>query len=94
MVEAVGEARAKKMLFLGEPITGEEAFKMGLVTQLIESGEELDLILEKLVKYSDKYPHIYDLTKNFIRVYQNRPDIAVMAESINFARAYREGNVE
>jgi len=37
----VGEQRAAELLYLGRPVRGEEALRLGLVDRLVEEGEEL-----------------------------------------------------
>ena len=37
----VGASRAKEMMFLGEPISAEEAFRIGLVNKIVPSGQAL-----------------------------------------------------
>ena len=37
----IGAARAKEMMFLGEPISAEEAFRIGLVNKVVPAGETL-----------------------------------------------------
>ena len=37
----VGKARAKEMMFLGEPISAEEALQMGLVNRVVPAGQAL-----------------------------------------------------
>lgn len=45
----IGEAKAKEMMFTGEPITPEQAEKIGLVNHVVPSGEGLDAA-KKLAK--------------------------------------------
>ena len=37
----VGASRAKEMMFLGEPISAEEAFRIGLVNKIVPAGQAL-----------------------------------------------------
>ena len=51
----VGEAKAKEIMFTGEPITAEEALKIGLVNKVVPTGsgmEEARLLAEKIASYS------------------------------------------
>jgi enoyl-CoA hydratase len=42
----VGASRAKELMFLGEPITAEEAFRIGLVDRLVPAGQAMRAALE------------------------------------------------
>lgn len=51
----IGEARAKELMFLGEPISAEEALKIGLVNQVVPKGNGLEtaqFIARKIGGYS------------------------------------------
>jgi enoyl-CoA hydratase len=51
----VGEAKAKELMFTGEPISAEEAARIGLVNQVVPSGEGLTVALtlaKKMAGYS------------------------------------------
>jgi enoyl-CoA hydratase len=51
----IGPAKAKELMFLGEPVTAVEAFKLGLVNQVTASGEGMKAALkmaEKMAGYS------------------------------------------
>ncbi|MEH7380419.1 enoyl-CoA hydratase-related protein [Bacillus sp. JJ1533] len=37
----IGESKAKEMIFTGKPITADEAYRIGLVNHVVESGEVL-----------------------------------------------------
>jgi len=41
----VGASRAKEMMFLGEPISAEEAFRIGLVDRIVPAGQALPVAL-------------------------------------------------
>jgi enoyl-CoA hydratase len=51
----IGPAKAKELMFLGDPITAEEAFRLGLVNQVTATGEGMNAALkmsEKMAGYS------------------------------------------
>lgn len=53
--QLIGEAKAKEMIFLGEPITAKKAKELGLVNKIAPKGEGLTTaieIAEKLSSYS------------------------------------------
>lgn len=45
----IGEARAKEMMFTGEPVTAEKAERIGLVNRVVPSGEGME-IAKKMAK--------------------------------------------
>jgi len=51
----VGPSKAKELMFLGDPITAEEALALGLVNKVVPSGEGLaaaQVLAEKIAAYS------------------------------------------
>ncbi len=51
----VGEAKAKELMFLGEPILAEEAHKIGLVNQVVPEGKGMETaqrMARKMASYS------------------------------------------
>ncbi|KAH0835279.1 hypothetical protein AYO21_01506 [Fonsecaea monophora] len=46
MVRKVGAQRARKMLFTGDPITAEEAFRVGMVDELVAVGQVRERALQ------------------------------------------------
>ena len=56
--KVVGDPHARRMIFSGEPITGEQAAKIGLAEELVDSPEDLDAALERWFKLLDRAsPH-------------------------------------
>jgi len=50
----IGSAKAKEIMYTGEPISSKEAEKIGLVNKVVSSGEGLDAALELAGKIADK----------------------------------------
>lgn len=51
----IGPSKAKELMFLGEPLSAEEALKIGLVNQVVESGKGMETGLsmaKKMASYS------------------------------------------
>ncbi|MCH6263977.1 MULTISPECIES: enoyl-CoA hydratase [Neobacillus] len=51
----IGPSKAKELMFLGEPLSAEEALKIGLVNQVVESGKGMETAIsmaKKLASYS------------------------------------------
>jgi enoyl-CoA hydratase/carnithine racemase len=42
MTRRIGESRAKKMMFTGEPVTVEEAHQWGLINEIVMKGQALE----------------------------------------------------
>jgi enoyl-CoA hydratase len=51
--QIVGDPHARRMIFSGAPIKGEEALKIGLADELVSSPEELDAALQRWFKLLD-----------------------------------------
>lgn len=62
----VGEARAKEMIFTGDPVSAETAFNIGLVNRLTTDGEELASAMELADKISQKSVPALKLVKETI----------------------------
>ncbi|MFJ7308882.1 enoyl-CoA hydratase [Peribacillus frigoritolerans] len=51
----IGEAKAKELMFTGDPLTAEEALQIGLVNQVVQSGEGMEAartLAKKIAGYS------------------------------------------
>lgn len=48
----VGESKAKEMMFIGDPISAEDALKIGLVNRVVPSGEGMNEVLTMAKKIS------------------------------------------
>lgn len=51
--KVVGDPHARRMIFSGAPVTGEEARRIGLADELVESSEDLDAALQRWFKMLD-----------------------------------------
>lgn len=62
--------RAKRQLLWGEPITGQDAFEMGIVTELAESAQEVRaLAFELATRVAELPPVAVQLTKRALNKY-------------------------
>lgn len=57
--ERVGVATARRLFSSGEPITGAEAFRIGLADQDVEEGDVMAAAIEHAVKLTRLSPHAY-----------------------------------
>lgn len=48
----IGEAKAKEIMFIGDPLTAEEAEKLGIVNHVVEKGTGMDFALSMAKKIS------------------------------------------
>ncbi|WP_284037693.1 enoyl-CoA hydratase [Neobacillus sp. 114] len=51
----IGPSKAKELMFLGEPLSAEEALKIGLVNQVVDSGKGMETAIsmaKKMASYS------------------------------------------
>jgi enoyl-CoA hydratase len=62
--------RAKRQLLWGDPISGQDAFAMGIVTDLVPSAEEVrDRAFELAVQVAELPPVAVQLTKRALNKY-------------------------
>jgi len=59
----IGEKRAKELIFSGEQITAEEAFRMGLVNRVVPAGRLKEAVKEFAEKLAGKSPFMLGLAK-------------------------------
>jgi len=62
----VGHARAREILLYGEPITAEEALRIGLVDQLVPAGAVLDAAMARARILAAQAPAAVALTKQML----------------------------
>ena len=97
LLETVGHARAREIMFLGRRYSADEALAMGLVHKVVPSGELEAFVSEVLQTLCDNAPLSIANTKTIIEEYvksAGTPDSARMRAAIErCARSedYREG---
>ncbi len=62
----VGKAIAKELMFIGEPISAQEAYRMGLVNRVAPAGQSLSVAREMAGKISSKSGAILRLIKETV----------------------------
>lgn len=68
LVERVGVARAKEMVFSAAQITADEAVKMGLVNRVIQDGSVVDSALSIADKICERGPYANGLAKSVMNL--------------------------
>ncbi|WP_372751362.1 enoyl-CoA hydratase/isomerase family protein [Labilibaculum sp.] len=63
----VGAGNAKYLMMLGEGITAEEAFQLGIVQKLVPAGTVLDFSVHLAEKMAEKSPNALRLIKELVR---------------------------
>lgn len=58
LIRHVGEARAKELIYTGEPISGEEAHSMDLVSRVAPAAEYDDTVAELVGEFAAKSPEV------------------------------------
>ncbi|KAL2809215.1 ClpP/crotonase-like domain-containing protein [Aspergillus granulosus] len=66
LTSAIGKYRAMKLILLNEPLSGIEAFNLGLVSRLAESGQALEGAMELAKKLASQSPSAIRLAKEAI----------------------------
>lgn len=78
----IGESRAKEMIFLGEPISADQALAWGLVNRVVNPGAALtqaQLIAKSL---SEKSPSALEKAKAIVQLAFDRSDADAIGESL------------
>ena len=68
---AVGYSNACKMAFTGEPVRADEAFRTGLISEIVEPEVLLSRAIELAQGIAANPPHAVRLTKQLMRASQN-----------------------
>ena len=81
LVRAVGKFRAMKMLLTGQPVSGREAFEMGLVSEVVEDAEVLPRAIEMATRIASLPPLAAKRIKEVVLAGSDAPlDTAIMLE--------------
>ncbi len=97
LLETVGHARAREIMFLGRRYSADEAFQMGLVNRVLEDAALEPHVTEVLTTLCDNAPLAIANSKSILEQYakaEGAPDHAAMRASIErCARSddYQEG---
>jgi enoyl-CoA hydratase len=89
LVRLIGATRAKEMIFTGEVIKPEEAYRVGLVNKVVPVSQLLDAAKEYVHRIAEKSPHSIAMAKLMIHAGQDTNlDVALMMESLAFANLF------
>lgn len=81
LVRAVGKFRAMKMLLTGQPVSGREAFEMGLVSEVVADAEVLPRAIEMATRIASLPPLAARRIKEVVLAGADAPlDTAIMLE--------------
>lgn len=86
LTRLIGAGHAARILMTGEPISGEEAYRIGLVQELV-APEEVVPRAEALARHiADLSPIAIERTKHMIRLAENVPmEAALLVENDSFS---------
>ncbi|WP_020204115.1 MULTISPECIES: enoyl-CoA hydratase/isomerase family protein [Cupriavidus] len=89
LVRLVGATRAKEMIFTGEIIKPDEAYRIGLVNKVVPAAQLLDEAKAYVHRIAEKSPHSIALAKLMINNGQDTNlDTALMMEQLAFATLF------
>ncbi len=81
LVRAVGKFRAMKMLLTGQPVSGREAFEIGLVSEVVEDADVLPRAIEMATRIASLPPLSARRIKEVVLAGADAPmDTAIMLE--------------
>lgn len=85
LTHIIGPGHASRLLLTGDRIDGEEALRIGLVQQLVDPQELLELATGLARKVAGFSPIAVQRTKNMVRVAQNAPlEAGLLVENDSF----------
>jgi enoyl-CoA hydratase/carnithine racemase len=86
LTHAVGPGSAARLLLTGERIDGTEAYRIGLVQQIVPNSELLPTAIELASHIASLSAIAIQRTKYMIRIAQNLPlDVALFVENDSFS---------
>ena len=72
LLRSVGLSRAKKLIYLGEPMSAQEALKEGIVEELVEAKRLILRAKEIALKLLEASPHALNLSKKLLLAYSEK----------------------
>jgi enoyl-CoA hydratase len=91
----VGKARAKEMIFTGEPLTAEEANRIGLVNHVVPKGGSLKKaveLAEKISRYSS--PSLSFAKRSIDNGFEQHVDEGLVTEAEYFGQVFQTKDVK
>ena len=86
LVRLLGAARAKELVFLRDRIDAAEAFRLGLVTEVVPEGSALERALELAAGLAGLPPHAVSLAKQAIdAMAESSREAGVLIERVAYA---------
>jgi enoyl-CoA hydratase/carnithine racemase len=86
LTHAVGPGHASRLLLTGDRIDAGEAYRIGLVQQLVEVAELLPVALDLATRIASLSPIAVQRTKHMVRIAQNVPlDVGLLVENDSFS---------
>lgn len=84
LIQLVGKGKAIEMLLTADMIGAEEAYRLGLVTHVVEAGKEVDKAIEILTKTATKGPLAVRQTIQLVNDYFDKTVDGFQQEYENF----------
>ena len=89
LARLVGMTKAKEMVFLGEAIDAQEAYRIGLVNKVVPPEQVLDEAKAMATKLATKPPFVLALTKQIMdKGYDASMEQAMQLEALGFAAVF------
>lgn len=91
----IGKAKAKEMIFTGEPLSAEEAKQIGLVNHVVPKGKSLEKALE-LANVINNYslPSLILAKRSIDEGYEKILNDGLLIEAENFGRVFQTKDVK
>ncbi|MCP3740992.1 enoyl-CoA hydratase [Rossellomorea sp. BNER] len=91
----IGKARAKEMIFTGEPLNAEAAKEIGLINHVVSNGEGLEeakKLAERICNHSS--PSLYFAKRSIDEGYEQSLEKGLLTEAENFGRVFQTRDVQ
>ncbi|MGA2528768.1 MAG: enoyl-CoA hydratase/isomerase family protein [Acidimicrobiales bacterium] len=86
LTHVIGPGNASRLLLTGDRIDASEAYRIGLVQQLVEATELMPTALGLAMRIADLSPIAIQKTKHMVRIAQNVPlEVALLVENDSFS---------
>ena len=91
----VGKSKAKELIFIGEPISAQEAWRIGLINRIAPKGKSLEMALDLAESISaHSLPALTFAKRSIDKGYEQKLEIALITEAEYFGQVFQTEDVK